>query len=238
MPDTNINSGRNRERMPLLGSLRDLLYKSFLALPLLLAGFTLFMGATQGNIGLLVLFLGMATIVPITAALFNLLFEFLLGNTSAKSLFSVPFADVCQLIMSAPKGTRTDVYVAPSYWMALLSFFFSYLFTNAGYLYNMPADENADPAKVENRKSQVLTAIIVSAIVFATLIVARYFLTGCETLVGLLMSLIVGGGLAWVWYIFAKFCKARDADIFGIVQGILPKNMDFTVPVTCVYKGT
>jgi hypothetical protein len=219
--------------MPLLASLRDLLHKSFLALPLLLAGFSLFMGLTQGNMGLLILFLGMATIVPFSTALFNLLWEFIFG---ASPLFSVPYSDVCQLILSAPHGNIPTLFVAPSYWMALMSFFFGYLITNASAIYGMKADASADPSKVENRKSQALTGIIVSSIVFAVLVLIRFFVTKCETPLGILSAFVVGGSLSFGWYQFAKFCNARDADIFGIAQGILPKNLEFAVPMTCLYK--
>lgn len=219
--------------MPLLASLRDLLHKSFLALPLLLAGFSLFMGLTQGNMGLLILFLGMATVVPLSTGVFNLLWEFIFG---ASPLFSVPYSDVCQLILSAPQGDKPILFVAPSYWMALLSFFFGYLITNASAIYNMKAEDGADPSKVENRKSQALTGIIVSSIVFAVLVLLRFFVTKCETPLGILTAFVVGGALSFGWYQFAKFCSARDADIFGIAQGILPKNLEFAVPMTCLYK--
>jgi hypothetical protein len=223
--------------MSFLVYLREILHKSFLALPLLLAGFTLFMGLTQGNMGLLILFFGFATVVPISASLLNLVWEYFFSESEKKSLFSVPFSDVCQLILSAPKGDRNIIWVAPSYWMALITFFFSYLATNAVSIYTMKAEEDAAPDKVENRKSQAFTALLLSIFVFFILVSIRFFVTKCETPVGILTALVLGGSLGIGWYHFARFCHARDADIFGIVQGIIPKNMEFAVPLTCVYQA-
>jgi hypothetical protein len=39
------------------------------------------------------------------------------------------------------------------------------------------------------------------------------------------------------WFEFAKACSARDSDVFGIVQGILPPSATEEPPMTCVFTG-
>lgn len=126
--------------------------------------------------------------------------------------------------------------VAPSYWSAQITFFFVFLMTNAMVLYNKPPTEGADPAKVANRKAQTLTAFLISFALFVALIVLRYTTTGCETIVGTALGILIVAPIANGWYHLAALCGARDADVFGILQKILPQNMKDEPPMTCVYS--
>jgi hypothetical protein len=58
---------------------------------------------------------------------------------------------------------------------------------------------------------------------------------GCERVAGLVVGIIAFGSLGAGWYQLARECSARDSDIFGIVQGILPPEAFDPPPMTCVY---
>jgi hypothetical protein len=216
-----------------------MLLQSFLSLPLLLIGYSLFMGITQGNIGLFVLFLGQLTVVPLASLLLQTVYEFVAVklNPTFLSSIQVPNADVCTLIPGSIDKTIPFVSTAPSYWVAQIVFFFSFLISNGFGVLNMKAAETAEPEKVENRKTQAILSIGLTIGVLLALIAMRYAFVGCETLAGLLLGGIPMGVLGYAWYTVAKECSARDSDIFGIVQKVLPASALEPPPMTCVYTG-
>lgn len=230
--------------MSFVKNLRILIQQSFLSLPLLFIGWSLFLGSLQGNIGLLVLFLGHLTIVPLTSLLSNTLLEFLvkkMDSSSTSSLLSfiqTNNADVCNLVPGNTEYANPFLSVAPSLWMAHIVFFFSFLLTNGYYVYTMKAGDGADPEKVERRKSQALLSMSLTAILLVVLIFLRKFLVGCETWVGILIAVLLVGPIGMGWYQLARECSAKDSDIFGIVQKVLPASAQQPPPTTCVYTGT
>lgn len=221
-------------------NLRLLIQQSFLSLPLLLIGWSLFLGALQGNIGLLVLFLGHLTVVPLTGLMSNTLFEFIFKKLDSPllSLIQTNNSDVCSLVPGRTDFGTAFMSVAPSLWMSHIVFFFSFLLSNAVSIYTMEPAGNADPEKVERRKSQALMSIILSSILVVVLIFLRKFLVGCETWLGIVIALLFMVPLGYGWYQLARQCSAKDSDIFGIVQKILPDVAQQPPPTTCVYTGS
>lgn len=223
-------------------NLRGLLQQSFLSLPLLLIGWSLFLGSLQGNIGLLVLFLGHLTVVPLSSLISNTLLEFIVkkmeGTTSLLSFIQRENSDVCNLVPGSTDYALPFTGVAPSLWMAHTVFFFSFLISNGYYVYTMKASENADPEKVDRRKSQALLSMILSAVFAVVFIVMRVVLVGCETSLGIGMALLLMAPLGFGWYQLARECSARDSDVFGIVQKVLPDVAQQPPPTTCVYTGS
>lgn len=202
------------------------------------------MGFTQGNIGLLVLGLGQITVLPLTVFLFQTIVEFL-GTKFEQQGWTgswLPYTtvlnkEICNMIPGSADLTITNVKVAPSFWMSQILFFFSFLMSNGVSLVTMKAEENADPDKVENRKTQATISIAISFGLLLLLVGIRYFVTGCETITGILVTTFTAVPLGIGWYYVAKACSARDADIFGIIQKILPPSAEQPPPMTCVYTG-
>lgn len=210
--------------------------QSFVSLPLILIGWCFFMGITQANIGYLVLSMGQITAVPILTYLLNLISEFLFSTTSLASFFTVATGPLTTLIPYADAvSSGSTTWVGPSYWMAQTTFFFSFLITNAISLLRMKAVKRAPSDKVENRKSQATLSLMISLAVFIAIIVLRLVLTDSETIASVALSLAGFIPLGVMWFNLAKSCSARDTDIFGIVQGILPASATESPPMTCVY---
>lgn len=228
--------------MSFIRNLRGVLLQSFAALPLILIGFSFFMGVTQGNVGLLVLVLGQLTTVPLSILTSNTILEFLnkrfafiFGDNT--QYFSVANKDLCNLVPGATDYTIPNVWVAPSYWFGQVAFFFAFLFSNAYYTYNMEASPDADAEKLKRRKNQIMISTIVTSIVFLGLIIARKTFTDCERWAGLGIGSLLMGFLGYSWYLVARRCSMRDSDIFGIVQKVLPAAAMDPPPMTCVYTG-
>lgn len=211
---------------------RGMLTRSFLAMPMLLFGWALFVGSTTGNIGLLVLAFGQATVTPLATWILHTIAGFF--GESAQPYFTVPAGSSCNILPGGFTDSTGVQYSFPSYWLAQIFFFFGFLLSNAYTVLNMPAAPNASAEKVERRKSQAQLVLIMSSFFLLLMLFVRG-LTGCETWLGVLVGgivfLLMGNG----WYQLARECSARDSDIFGIVQGILPPEASDPPPMTCVY---
>lgn len=232
--------------MSLVKNLRQMLTQSFLSLPLLLVGWISFMGLTQGNIALLILALGHIFIVPLSTMLSNTLVEALakllekipsVGDGTVSRFFTVANVDNCNLIPGSIERVVPFIWVAPSYWVAHISFFAVFLLTNASFISNMPAAEGADKDKVNRRQTQVAISALLTTVVFGVLIVMRYFLTGCETVGGIALGTLLMGSLGYACYMVVKQCSVKDSDVFGIIQSVLPEAMKDEPPMTCVFRG-
>lgn len=212
---------------------RATLERSFVALPFLLFTWSLFVGATTGNIGLIVLALGQSTVVPLLT--FGLNYVASMFGDSWKPMFTIPKSATCNLIPSGFTNTADREYVVPSYWLAQTLFFFSFLISNAATVINLEPAANASPEKVERRKSQAQLVLIMAIFFLIIFLGLRFFVMGCEILLGLFVGGLVFGSVGYGWYRLAESCSARDSDIFGIVQGILPPGASDPPPMTCVY---
>ena len=211
---------------------RGVLTRSFLAMPILLFGWSLFIGATTGNIGLLVLAMGQATVVPLATWILHTIGS--MTGDFGLQYFTVPSSATCSILPRGFVDSTGRDFAVPSYWLAQIVFFFGFLTTNANSILSMPEATNAPADKVERRKSQAQLVLIMSWVFLLLFITARV-LMGCERGTGV----VIGGLIFWWigngWYKLARECSARDSDIFGIVQGILPAEASDPPPMTCVY---
>lgn len=214
-------------------TMRATLERSFIALPFLLFTWSLFVGATTGNIGLIVLALGQSTVVPLLTFLLN--FVASKFGDSWKPMFTIPKSATCNLLPTGFTNVGDREYVVPSYWLAQVLFFFAFLISNASTVLNLEPSSTAAPEKVERRKSQAQLVLIMAIFFLIVFLGLRFFVMGCEILLGLFIGILVFGSVGYGWYRLAEQCSARDSDIFGIVQGILPPSASDPPPMTCVY---
>jgi hypothetical protein len=141
--------------------------------------------------------------------------------------------DICNLVPSQGGRGGPPISVTPSFWMAQFLFFIGYLLQNATDLYNQPADPMASEAKVQNRREQAITAIVITTIVTIAFIAIRYT-TGCETAFGIAIAILTMIPLGVGWYKFAALCGARNSDVFGIAAKILPIGASEPAPQVCI----
>jgi len=218
--------------MDVFHSARVSLILAFMALPLVLASFTGFLALALGNLGLFVLFLGQAILIPfVTMGIHFIMglatvggFKGLIDDTGVGN-------DIKQLIPSEPY--TGSVNTIPSYWSMHVIFFLTYLLTNAIKIYKLPVAEGASDWQVANRRSKAVAVIIVVVLSLIALPLIRYSFTGAERAAGLLLAFPAAGLLGWGWYELASKCGARHSDVFGIIQQILPSSTG--TAMTCVY---
>lgn len=217
--------------MTLLESIRQMVLYSFMSLPLMLIAFLGFMSLALGNVGMIILFLGHILVVPVATFLLHM--ASILLPESAKF---VPARDICNFIPSYPT-TGTSVNVFPSYWVAHFLFFMGYFLQNAQNLINKSAESGAPKDRVELRQSQGRVAMTVGVVATLAILYARFKLTGCETIPGVVVAAATMVPLGIGWYMMATLAGARDGDIFGIAGRIMPLSALAPPPMTCLYSA-
>jgi hypothetical protein len=198
---------------------------AFRTLPILLISFVAFLAIGLGNMGMFVLLLGQAVLVPLVTTLVQLI-------TGVYPSSFQDGSDVTSLVASM--SNRQPVNVTPSYWMQHVLFFFGYLLANGVGLYLLPQEKGQSDMYYENRRAKARGVIIVSVLAAVLFSFFRYQ-TGAETVRGMAVALVSGGGLGYAWYQFAAYCGARHADVFGVAPTLLPATAKEEKAMTCVY---
>jgi hypothetical protein len=214
-------------------AVRSYILLGFLALPLVIIVLIAFLGFSLASPGMLVLLLGHLLVVP--TSVYGLHFLFRKVSPDSPLLFSGP-KDIPQLVPSETISDGSSICIAPSFWMAHVVFFMSYIIINAAYLLSAPKRSGTSPVLYENRKSKLTSVIIITSILLLAITGLRFYITGAETVIGILTAFTFMGALSFGWYhaLRAMF-NYKDIDIFGIVGQLQPPAAGSEKPVTCVY---
>lgn len=204
---------------------RSFFSQGFHSLPVVLSTTILVLGITQGNLNLLFFFVGLGIVAPLVSFLSNIALEFLFTKLSVPpNLWQMAAgnAEQCILFTKTTSSLAETMNVVPSYWITMMAFFFTYLFTNALDLYNKQSSSKASTAAVDARKSQTMISMITIIITGIIFTIFR-FSTGCESGLGVTVSLVIGVLLANGWHAFMRQCGlGRLDDVFGISNRLLP----------------
>lgn len=222
--------------MTVLESVRQMILYAFMSLPLMLITFLGFMSLALGNVGMIILFLGHIFIVPLATYILHMASVILPESVSSIQLKFVPSKDICNFIPNYP-STSSSINAFPSFWVAHFLFFMGYFLQNAQNLIVKSAESGAPKERVQLRQSQGRIAMTIG--IFATLAIlyARYKLTGCETILGMVVAALVMVPIGVGWYQMATLAGARDGDIFGIAGRIMPLSALAPPPMTCLYTA-
>jgi hypothetical protein len=219
-----------------VSDIRIFLYGGMTTLPLTIAGTMLLLGLFTANYAMMFFLLGYLLLSPLATIILNLLLP---PNTL--------FPDVpsrCQLTYhnqkaadSASGGPLTTT------WMSMVSFFLGYMINNASQLLSRESPDESllvtsDGAtiskKILNRKSQALMSLI-SIVVFSIVVIYFRYSTGCDSLLGIILTLVLSGTTGFVWYsILSLIGQARLSDLFGIANRLLPPSAVQNQPIACM----
>ena len=125
-------------------------------------------------------------------------------------------SDVCSII----PGTYSSVSRVPSFYLAHIAFFASFIITNAAVVYNMPYDSKLPESLYDNRRNRTATIIGIITALYIGIVLYRYN-TNCESYLGIFVTTGVFSSLGFGWYKFAELCGAKNADILGIAPAIV-----------------
>ena len=130
----------------------------------------------------------------------------------------------------------TEYASVPSLWVALSTFFATYIFLNANNIYvQSPARLHKDKTAVQQRKGMGLISMLAIMVLFVLIMFPRWRST-CETLLGLLSGMIIGGVGGYAWWTILNACGSNVfPDIHGVMLGLTPDALR-TNPMACVPK--
>ena len=120
----------------------------------------------------------------------------------------------------------------PSFYLAHIAFFVGYVFTNALTIFNMSNNSNDDEKGYNSRRYRLIVSMVTISILYLLLVLFRYNVTGCESLLGIFFTSTTFATLGLTWYLFAKYCGCRAADLSGITTSLVPQKAKS--PVVCL----
>lgn len=225
----------------IVSDIRIFLYGGVLTLPLTIAGTLSILGLFTANYAILFFLLGYLILVPLATLPLNWI-------GSNFNIFKTKTSDICKLVIpfstrNSPVGASEESIMSSS-WVAMISFFIGYLFTNALQLYkrktedttiNVQTGSTTDVnTKITNRTSQAIMAMI-SIIIFGLIALGFRFYTGCESGAGILltMGLFLFAGVGW-YQALSSVGQDRLSDIFGIANRLLPPSAISNAPIACI----
>ena len=162
--------------------------------------------------------------------------------------FNTPVKDVCKLIIpfgSDPKNSINESEtVISSQWMAMSSFFIGYVICNALQLYkndvtgsatlNVP-DAPDTQMKINKRRSQAMFALVSIAIFGLIVLGFRWYTTGCDKGIGIILTGAGFGAAGYYWYqLLSEVGQGRLSDIFGIANRLLVPSAIKNGPIACM----
>ena len=210
--------------------MREFLLGSYHDLPNVLFVGSLILGSIMGYLPLVWVSLGLilnGASVAILQGLLSLLFP-------KWAQVSVPSgATACEILGSVvgTAGTGTTV-VAPSYWLSAATFFAVFSIYNSIRIALKPPARGASAEKIDTRRAFSLSVLVIG-IVFLALIMGRGY-SGCETWLGGISGVLVGGGLGiGYWHLLDVCGTGTIPDVLQIVHSLPPPADVANVPVIC-----
>lgn len=184
------------------------------------------LGITTGRVTWILVALGAIIVVIATVTTQNLVARL----TSITASTDSAVLEACSLIPIF----GTEYAATPSLWVALSTFFATYIFMNANNIYTQtPARVNKDKMAVQQRKGMGLISMFAILILFVLIMFPRWRST-CETLLGMLTGIIIGGLGGYGWWSILHACGSNVfPDIHGVMLGLNPESLR-TNPVACI----
>jgi hypothetical protein len=231
----------------IISDIRVFVYGGIQKLPLAIAGTLLLIGLFTANYAMMFFLIGFLLFVPLVAnildyVLVSPLSSLFPGALRAKS------SDICKInvpfMTLNSQASNQEAYVIFSTWSAMVVFFIGYLFKNALELYSREGVEpsfevNSSEAidierKTTNRKTQAIIAMV-SILLFGLIIIGFRFYTGCESVLGMVLTCITFFTLGYSWYLLlSSVGEDRLSDLFGIANRLLPPAAIQNKPIACI----
>jgi hypothetical protein len=208
---------------------REFLLGAYHDLPNVLFIGSLILGSIMGYLPLIWVSLGLVlngASVAILQGLLSLLFptwsqvSVAAGSTACEILGSVV----------GTSGTATTV-VAPSHWLSAATFFAVFSIYNSIRVALKPPADGASAEKVDVRRAFSLSVLVIG-IIFLALVMGRGF-SGCETWLGGVTGVLIGGGLGvGYWHLLDSCGAGTIPDVLQVITSLPPPGNE-NVPVVC-----
>lgn len=132
---------------------------------------------------------------------------------------AMPGDHVIQACSILPVARGCSYTPVPSLWVALSAFFATYIFTNALNVYTqVPTRTNKDSLSVQQRKGVGLISMLAVLVLFFFLLIPRYMMTTCETILGIVLGLGIGITGGYLWWTVLDAC---GPDVYPDIHGVM-----------------
>jgi hypothetical protein len=224
--------------------IREFLVAGFRAFPTAFAGTALFLGLFTGHYAMLFFLIGLLVFTPFI--------NFFLTTLLPASWGSPTQGAVCNLVLKNEQvGTGVASAASQQFlsdWSAMAIFIFSYLGANAYALYNIPVqyaanatadDKAATDEKAGLRKSRAIISLIMILATALVFFILRYFVSGCDGMIGLLVGFGIFGSFGAGWYhILRGVGQDRLSDLFGVANRLLSPTALTDQPFVCLPQAS
>lgn len=225
----------------IVSDIRVFLYSGMVSLPLSLGGTMLLLGLFTGNYAMLFFLVGYLVMVPFVNFAINWV-----ASDLVPEFMRAKIGDVCSIVVPFLTNSSTSpTYHIVSQWVAMISFFFGYIIHNSVALFVREPEPTgsvklSEEKVIENerktsyRKTQAMISLL-TTIVFAFLLFIIRFNTGCESVVGMIIGIVVYFIIGYFWYnALSSIQQDRLSDLYGIANRLLPPGAIANAPVVCL----
>jgi hypothetical protein len=220
------------------------LLSGYQALPFVIGGTFTVLGLYTAQFSMLFFLIGYLLITPFLTLILNFGASIVIpfSQKDVPWLLS-PDDDICNML-SIPNGEGADsmkTIITP--WLSMVAFFLGYTAMN-GYSilqksveYPPKADQATKKAmdnKAMLRRSQTTVGLIAIFVLAVFILIVRSFVTGCDSIVGALLSVLFAGfGASW-YLLLSVNNNDTLSDVFGIANRLLTTSALNDAPYACL----
>lgn len=222
------------------------LLSGYQALPFVIGGTFSILGLYTAQLAMLFFLVGYLFIIPLLTLVLNFGANIVIPSTWKQK--DVPWLlssdnDICNMlsIPSEPGQETMKTILTP--WLSMVTFFLGYIGMNAYSILQKPveyplkadaATKKATDNKAMLRRTQATVGLIVTAALAVFILIMRTFVTGCDSVVGGILSLgSVALGASW-YVILSLGNDDRLSDLFGIANRLMTTSALNDAPYACL----
>jgi hypothetical protein len=222
------------------------LLSGYQALPFVIGGTFGILGLYTAQFSMLFFLLGYLIIIPFLTLILNFGANIVIPSTWKQK--DVPWLlssenDICNMLSIPNEPGQETMKTILTPWLSMVAFFLGYIGMNAYSILQKPVEYplKADAAtkkamdnKAMLRRTQATVGLVVIAALAVFILIMRTFVTGCDSIVGGILSL--GSVVLGVyWYIILSWGNDdRLSDVFGIANRLMTMSALNDAPYACL----
>ena len=219
------------------------LLSGYQALPFVIGTFSI-LGLYTAQFSMLFFLLGYLIIIPFLTLILNFGASMVIPFKQK----DVPWLlssdnDICNMLSIPSEAGEETMKTILTPWLSMVTFFLGYIGMNAYSILQKPveyplkadaATKKATDNKAMLRRTQATVGLVVTAALAVFVLIMRTFVTGCDSIVGGILSLgSVALGASW-YVILSLGNDDRLSDVFGIANRLMTTSALNDAPYACL----
>ena len=222
------------------------LLSGYQALPFVIGGTFSILGLYTAQLAMLFFLVGYLFIIPLLTLILNFGANIVIPSTWKQK--DVPWLlssenDICNMLSIPNEAGQETMKTILTPWLSMVTFFLGYIGMNAYSILQKPveyplkadaATKKATDNKAMLRRTQATVGLVVTAALAVFVLIMRTFVTGCDSVVGGILSLgSVALGASW-YVILSLGNDDRLSDVFGIANRLMTTSALNDAPYACL----